>query len=64
MDDAGNVGSSPQHDHLNSSTGAYGGLLGIRLDEETYNKLKTLQDHYNDLTFSRSLIFLLTQKWI
>ena len=34
----------------------------IRLDEETYNKLKAIQDHYNDLTFSQILDFLIESK--
>ncbi|MCX9085218.1 MAG: hypothetical protein OIN87_10535 [Candidatus Methanoperedens sp.] len=34
----------------------------IRLDEETYNKLKAIQDQYNDLTFSQILDFLIDSK--
>ena len=34
----------------------------IRLDEEIYNKLKALQDRYEDLTFSQILDFLIELK--
>lgn len=34
----------------------------IRLDEETYNKLKAIQAHYNGLTFSQILDFLIDSK--
>jgi len=34
----------------------------IRLDEEIYNKLKAIQDRYEDLTFSQILDFLIESK--
>lgn len=34
----------------------------IRLDEETYNKLKSIQERYKDLTFSQILDFLIESK--
>jgi len=34
----------------------------IRLDEETYNKLKAIQERYENLTFSQILDFLIESK--
>jgi hypothetical protein len=34
----------------------------IRLDEVTYNKLKAIQEHFKELTFSQILDFLIESK--